>query len=437
MAEYVTQRENSRRKITVIICILIDVVAIAGAVYAGKRATDLRESPNITENLQNVRKALADEEGRLSELERSFIEFSQPVGWRLEPDPDRPDLVATPLDFPALERHLDSWQKILAERYGATQYTPWSAGGGKPLHIPELIDELDRLTQERLKEAAAILGAVGAWDDGKKDWTGVKAEEARVLADQRKMEEAKGTTLRERLADVERLRAEESSLLQRTQDELKTKQDDKNTARQAYTAQVRQQYEEDAKARVDIAEFQDRVDAIVETREQAEELREADGRVVHMDPALQVAYLNIGTADGLFEGTRFEVFGVERGGRRVVRGEVRVIAVETLFSRAQILRLRAGESIRAGDFLYNGHYDGAQVKKFVLAGRFTGPYTKEELARKLREFGETYSETVTKDVNYCVIGEGHETDPVYLEANRIGVKVLREKTLLDYLGIKE
>ena len=437
MAEFVTQKENTRRIAILVFCIVASLASAGWGGYCYKRIGDLRNGPQEPKTLKKVQEALEVEKGRLADLEQSFMDFSKPVGWRLVPSPARPDLPETPVDVAALQGFLDDWWETLVRRHGVSKYVSWKTGGGAPLHIPDLLDELERLTQEKIKETTTVRAAIGKWDEEKKEGAGTRGDEAKALADQKKMEEEEGTKVRERLAEAERLRGEMDGLVVRTQDELKAKQDEKNASRQALSARVKEMYEEDAKIRAEIAELQARVDAIVERREQAEELKAPDGRVIHVDASLKTVYLNIGRSEGLYEGTPFEVFGVERGGKRVTRGEVKVVTIDELFSRAQIVRLREGQSIRAGDFVYNGFYDAAAVKKFVLAGRFVGPYTKDELSKKIEAFGERYSPSVTKDVNYCAVGEGYETDPVYLEAQRIGVKVIREKTLLQYLGIRE
>jgi hypothetical protein len=92
--------------------------------------------------------------------------------------------------------------------------------------------------------------------------------------------------------------------------------------------------------------------------------------------------------------------------------------------------------LKAGDKVYNEFYEGGRPRYIALAGRFTGRLSNEEAAAMIRRFGDFYQEKVDDKTNYLVVADGYEEAPNYKLALEFGVKILREKILYDYLGVK-
>jgi NAD-dependent DNA ligase len=96
----------------------------------------------------------------------------------------------------------------------------------------------------------------------------------------------------------------------------------------------------------------------------------------------------------------------------------------------------AKDPIKTGDRIYNELYEKGKTRYIALAGRLTGKISNDEAAQIIRRFGDHYQERVDQRTNYLVVGEGYETHPNFALAQEWGVKILLERTLYDYLGVK-
>ncbi len=229
-----------------------------------------------------------------------------------------------------------------------------------------------------------------------------------------------------------------------------------------------------------IQELQDRVFAISTKRQLARESTEADGMVINSIPNELTAWIDIGRKDALLKGTIFEVFAMNKGGRKENKGKAVVIDVREDYSIIQLLRdgivqmqdgtvyegkvvekgnvveiterngnklMIAGEKVKRldyyqeferiekGDYVANEVFDRKKSKTFVFGGKLRGRYTNEQMTHLIEEFGGEVDADVQSETTYLVVGADFEKDPNFEKAKNLAVKIIREADLYEMLGI--
>jgi len=202
-------------------------------------------------------------------------------------------------------------------------------------------------------------------------------------------------------------------------------------------------------------DLQARINWFKHRREEAKERREPDGEIVGVVEGQQTVHIDLLHKDRLFVGTRFRVYSPKQGGVKVDKAEIEVIEVrESGASVAAVTRiLNSSDAVRAGDRIYNEVYERGRPRYIAIAGRLTGRLSNEEVAAIVRRFGDHYQDRVDQRTDFLVVGEGYdgsdhragttETDegaeddhPNFTLAREWGVRVIRERTLFEYLGVK-
>ncbi|MDE0959467.1 MAG: hypothetical protein OSB09_01655 [Planctomycetota bacterium] len=182
----------------------------------------------------------------------------------------------------------------------------------------------------------------------------------------------------------------------------------------------------------------DRIDELKReiVREQTFAMVEPDGEVIRVSEELGKAWISVGTRDRMRRGLVFDVFTYQKGGKRISKGKVEVLSVEENFSEVAIVEnLDRFNPISSGDMITSPFYDSKNVPSFVFAGMSAtnGRYSMEDMTRKIQLFGGTISDTVALDTDFLVAVKGYEDTPEYDLARDLGVTILREKELLDFI----
>ena len=140
----------------------------------------------------------------------------------------------------------------------------------------------------------------------------------------------------------------------------------------------------------------------------------------------------------LWKGTRFYCYSLEKGGQKLDKGYIEVAEVREEVSSICAIQKVIDPSfpLKVGDKIYNELYEGGRTRNIAFAGRFTSKLSNEEAAAMIRAFGDTYQDKADERTNYVVVAEGYEDHPNYKAALEYGIKVLREKILYDYLGVR-
>lgn len=182
------------------------------------------------------------------------------------------------------------------------------------------------------------------------------------------------------------------------------------------------------------------------------EVSGADGEVIHSDPSLGFAWINLGKNQNLRPGMTFQVFRTIKGGRIRIKGKVIVKTVEanmakaTIIADAQIRDPDTGkmltlpletDPIVKGDLIRTPLFDRTEQQSFVFLGdKVTNPtYKRAELERKIEEAGGKVEKAITIGTDFVVLlGGAEELVPDEIEkAAQFGVIFMREDELLEYL----
>ncbi len=171
-------------------------------------------------------------------------------------------------------------------------------------------------------------------------------------------------------------------------------------------------------------------------REETFAMVEPDGEILNVSEELGKAWISLGTKNKLRRGLVFDVFAYQKGGKRISKGRVEVLKVEADFSEVAVLEnLDRFNPISAGDQITSPFFDQDEVPHFVFAGEAAtnGKYSVEEMVRKIELFGGVVSTSVALDTDFVVAVKGYEETEEYDLARDLGVTILREGELLDFI----
>ena len=245
--------------------------------------------------------------------------------------------------------------------------------------------------------------------------------------------------------------------VERTFDDIKRKLLDEKEKIQNELARVQRDGRlEQARLASKIAEKEARIaDLTKKEKRTFGEFSKPDGEVIHADVSLGYAWIDLGRRHGLPKNLRFQVYQFVKGGRQKVKGLVEVRRLEDDMSQCAILEDQlvqhpiTGELVRVpdkddpivkGDLIRTPLFDPHEQKTFVFLGKDAQNryYSREELERKLEEFGAKIHKQVTQETDYVVILGDLAEDATLQDQQRLasefGVIFLPEKELLEYLG---
>jgi len=140
-------------------------------------------------------------------------------------------------------------------------------------------------------------------------------------------------------------------------DEYKKQWEQANRQQEDWSKKYRELYtkyeSEKAKLQQDIARLEVRVGELREelAKRKPEPVKVKEGLVLRADATEGIAIINMGRREGVEPGEKFTVMRIVPGGQRVPKGEVQVIGVEDLVSRADIIQQDEEHFIMAGDIV--------------------------------------------------------------------------------------
>ena len=171
-------------------------------------------------------------------------------------------------------------------------------------------------------------------------------------------------------------------------------------------------------------------------REETFAMVEPDGEILNVSEELGKAWISLGTKNKLRRGLVFDVFAYQKGGKRISKGRVEVLKVESDFSEVAVLEnLDRFNPISSGDQITSPFFDQDDVPHFVFAGEVAtnGKYSVEDMVRKIELFGGVVSTSVALDTDFVIAVKGYEETNEYDLARDLGVTILRERELLDFI----
>ena len=163
-----------------------------------------------------------------------------------------------------------------------------------------------------------------------------------------------------------------------------------------------------------------------------------DGKLVHVSNELGKGWVNIGRKNHLKNGLIFRVYRPIKGGKKMFKGRVEVRQVDEISAEVKVIEQVDAERnpIVAGDLITSPFYDQKEEPIFVFAGtKLTSQEMTEDFLRaKLSGYGVQVKGNVDINTSYLVALEDYEKTTEFKVAERLGVPILREKELMEFIG---
>jgi hypothetical protein len=386
------------------------------------------------------------------------------------------------LDIEKVEKEIRSVQSEIAAARDQLAFQRARYEFGRYLTVGQELDEKKGVIGLYELAYKARLGIV---DAGKKFETAATELGTKV---KEKKEETKGVFRKEETAVreqsegvVKKLQEDKDASLARVAAEKQSLDRDEKTYRQ------NKNYEQSA-----LDEYKRQLDYLTSREvERATVLNEPDGKVITSDPVHNVVIINLGTAHGVRNGWRFEVFEWKPGNRKVHKAfiEVRKASVdvsdclilqkpiklprdplsnyigtqpEELWSPYQesgragaLLQGLTGEPksvpmgmsvmnpIVVGDHIQNHFFSPGKSYTFYIAGdkviqqgvqKSAIAYSWPQIERVLESYGAKVSKKVDLSVNCVLAQKNPQDDPEYNRAVALGIPVLYEWEVFRFLN---
>ena len=230
------------------------------------------------------------------------------------------------------------------------------------------------------------------------------------------------------------------------EEQINTLKGQLESSRQALTAEEAKGRDADGQHKEQLARYRTRITELT----QVEERRTTDlpdGQIIRglerdFDPrgeGYAFVYVDIGRQHGVKDGTKFEVFSLEKGGKRTLKGEVVVKkALDDMAECAILVQHDERNPIVRGDFVQNPFFEKGAVQNFALVGTFDGEstlYTKEEWARIIKEKGHNFQSKIVAKTNFVILGTDFQDDSEnWPTAQTFKVESVRENEVLNWFN---
>ena len=230
---------------------------------------------------------------------------------------------------------------------------------------------------------------------------------------------------------LERTRADSREEVSRLQNEIQELEEDSSSRLYAVNRdlQITQGLLDKAHQRIKQLEYELK-------QEQDWGMVDPDGEVLRVEEELGFAWINIGRQDRLRRGLVFQVFQTVGGGKRVTKGRVEVARAEEDFAEVRILEtIDPYNPIAIGDQVTSPFYNKETTPIFVFAGDrpVNNRLSREEMVQKIEAFGGTVEDDVRLETAFVVALAGYAETDEYDEARSLGVTILREQELLEFI----
>lgn len=444
--EEIRAKENQKRLFVLIGAVLAFVVELGLGGWGLYKSKEIQEGEGLEtdggpKNINVLRDDLEATRTVTREHEDKLLEFSKPVGWELTVRSSQNPHGTREHSPDELKKFLDDMIAMLELEHGNAEreavhglnitgtYTRWSESPPKekrltldkfyPIMINLHTKYRQKAEEHRANAEAQETAAATAWTTARAPLGGLKT------GLDTSGEQLKAAT--NRLVESES--AHNTELNDARRGLIAKKDELKQVA--ANVTRLKQDFNE----RLD--DLRSRIRQAKHKAAEAQERRSADAKIAAVDETSRVAYVNLTVRDRVFPGTVFRVFRVEGDGRRSELGTVEIFEVGETWTKSRILSAdgKSYPALKEGDQIYNEFYERDRARHVTFAGRFTGPFSSDDLVARLRDLGDVYTEELTIDSEMVVVGEGFETDPNYLRAADAGLRVLTERYFYEYLGL--
>lgn len=203
-------------------------------------------------------------------------------------------------------------------------------------------------------------------------------------------------------------------------------------------------------------------------------------KIIAVDKDGIFAWINVGRFNGLFKDTLFDIYGKEKGGRLVYKGQAYIVQMDDVKSKIQILypgkvifkdgsfidgtivykvnsvlvntldgaqqEIRRNEikniefneitnPVKIGDILFAKTFDPETPKIICFAGNLELKYKTFEAKKVFENYNFVIKEKPDIDVDMLIIGKGYQKDENYKLARELNIKIMREKDFYELLDI--
>lgn len=235
--------------------------------------------------------------------------------------------------------------------------------------------------------------------------------------------------MREEISNVDRTKQELESLyeiskesFEKKEEKLKTKDDE----------DLKNFKFKESKLSSEVKERENKINREHQVVYRYIERPEPVGRVVEYLHTEKMAIIDLGRIAGIKQNFKFAVFDVKPNGDLIEKGFLLIKTVEDLYSVASLLYQNdKAEPILAGDRIGCPAYH-SKGRNFYLAGRIESKFTKEQLREHLLYMGNHVLDELTPKVDIVV--EGSHAEIEVADAANMGIRLIREKQLVPYLG---
>lgn len=277
----------------------------------------------------------------------------------------------------------------------------------------------DEAISERDEADATFTAAIASREDTIKTLTQDLAEQRSLVAEaQQEVEDAKSSHL---------------TIVERLKQEFEEKEEEWTEKELGTNRQLQRKDSEIGTLGILVKKLQAR-DRQLLTLEDAK----PDGKLVHVSNQLGKGWVNIGRRNHLKTGLIFRVYRPIKGGKKMYKGRIEVRQVDEQQAEVRIIEEVDPERnpVTSGDLITSPFYDQKEEPIFVFAGtKLTSQEMTEDFLRaKLKGYGVSVKGSVDINTSYLVALQDYEKTTEFKVAERLGVPVLREKELMEFIG---
>lgn len=163
----------------------------------------------------------------------------------------------------------------------------------------------------------------------------------------------------------------------------------------------------------------------------------ADGELVDILHFASRGWIDIGRKNNLHSGIVFRVFHEGKGGKKFIKGSVEVLKVGEETSEVRIIEEADSlNPIVVGDKISSPFYDPRARPVFVFAGNEleSKQVTRDYLEAKMKGYGAVIRDNVDINTDFLVAMKNFEVSSEYEAARELGVTIIRERDLLEFIG---
>ena len=261
-----------------------------------------------------------------------------------------------------------------------------------------------------------------------KDMDGLKQEhESPARQKFLKLEEAIAARQNELQAVLKRINDQESEF-KTDQERLNAQVDNLNKEKDKAEKMNREDFSRRATR---IGQLEDKIRTLLEL--ELRWLHDLDpvAKLLEVSPTSPHAIMNLGSADRIVPGLKFEVFQYDRG-RYVEKGMVEVVKTESQIATVRVLSVidEKNAPISHNDYLGNPVFSTKRPKVFVVSGEFK-THNKEDLEMFIRQTGGIVRDKLSPGVDFLIAGERSDKDQD--NAREYQVLAMTEAQLLKYI----